>query len=646
MFNAPVRTAAASVTALLLPAVLLAEPAIKELPVVDPPVDAPVEEVPMEEPEAEEASAFPTPAELAEQMKASAAAEAAKPLVAHFVFDAGLAESPSGPSLFGGGATTLRDVVDRLRMARYDEDVKAILLTFKPGAGMGYAQAQEIRDQLLALREAGKPVVAYADSYSTVPYLVASAASDVVLLGGGEVFVPGVAVQTMFYKGMFDKVGIDANYVQVGEFKGAEEPYVNTEPSEELRGEMEALVNGLHGQIVGMVAEARGKEPEAVRQMIDRAALPADEALAGGFVDHLATPDDLRGLIAEAIGFDAPDDLNLDDGYGMPEEESIDLSNPFAILASLSETEPDSGAEKVALLYAEGVIVDGEGGGGGLPIPIIGGGGPQVGSEMIRRAMREAERDELIKAIVIRIDSPGGSALASEAMWQAVRRVSKQKPVIISIGGMAASGGYYLASAGEIVYADPAAIVGSIGVVGGKLVLSDLYDKLGLTTTTFSAGANATLFSDTDAWSDRQRKLVRTWMTDTYDQFTDRILETRGDKIEDIGEVAKGRIFLAKDALELGMVDEIGGLEAAIADAAGRAGFTDTDYEVKVIPEQQFDPGSLFGGLVQAPIDPATALVLTGMSDTTRALIARQIQMADLMNDRPVILMTPYVISE
>src|SRR5205085_751280 len=195
-----------------------------------------------------------------------------------------------------------------------------------------------------------------------------------------------------------------------------------------------------------------------------------------------------------------------------------------------------------------------------------------------------ATRDDNVKAIVLRIDSPGGSALASEVMWQAVRRAAAKKPVIVSIGGMAASGGYYLAVAGDKIYADPTAIVGSIGVVGGKIVYKDLFEKLGLKTETFAQGRNAGMWSSSEPWSERQREMVRNWMKQTYEQFTDRVMTTRKGKIQDIDKVARGRIFMAKQAKELGMVDEIGGLDAALADAAGRVHLKPGQFDVMTLP--------------------------------------------------------------
>src|SRR5256714_4207415 len=263
-----------------------------------------------------------------------------------------------------------------------------------------------------------------------------------------------------------------------------------------------------------------------------------------------------------------------------------------------------------------------------------------------------ARRDESVEGIVLGIDSPGGSAMASEVMWQAARRVAKDKPLIVSIGSMAASGGYYLASAGDTIFADPSAIVGSIGVVGGKFVFKELFDKVGLHTETFSRGKNAELFSSNHPFTDQQRRLVTNWMTRTYEQFTDRVMSQRGKKIKDIDEVAHGRIFLAKQARGLGMVDELVGIDKAIAYAAEKAGFSGKDYEVKVLPGTRTLADILRGGGggqdARMPFKPqmnnGEADLLTGLSRAAARLVRQQIQYIQLLQQRPVILVSPFVL--
>jgi protease-4 len=588
------------------------------------------------------AQKFPTPAELIEKMKQMKQKEEAKTKVAYFDFSETVIEKPADFSLFGGeGGTTLRSLLDRLIQAREDKDVRAVLVTIGAESGMNLAQAQEVRDQLLELRRAGKKTFVYADSYDTIGYTIASGATNVCLLEGGEIMIPGIGIETMFYKGTLDKVGVFPDFIQIGEYKGAEEPYTRNEPSEELRGEMTRLIDSLYDQIVDGISLSRSMSTQSVREMIDDTFLSAKVAKERGFVDHVLDQDDLRELLKDELN----NEIALEQDYGKPRREPMDFSNPFALFASLAKKPEVPDKPAVGLIYAEGVIVDGEGEAG-----LFGGGG--VGSEAMRRAIRMAARDENVKAIVVRIDSPGGSALASEVMWQSLRRAAEDKPVIISIGGMAASGGYYLASAGDYIFADPSAIVGSIGVVGGKFVMKDLFDKVGLTTESFNKGRNADLFSSNQRWNERQKRLVRTWMQQTYDQFTQRIMTTRSGKIKDIDQVARGRIFLAKQAKELGMVDELGGMNAALAYAADQANMKAGDYDVRVFPPPR-TIADLFGASgeeeARLPVAPRITInadsVLHLLPAAQRKMLIQQVQMAQILEGRPVMLMSPYVIT-
>ena len=306
----------------------------------------------------------------------------------------------------------------------------------------------------------------------------------------------------------------------------------------------------------------------------------------------------------------------------------------------MSKKEAPSNKPAIAIVYADGVIVDGEGQQSLLSDS------SEVGSDAMRRAMRLAARDDTVKAVVLRINSPGGSALASEAMWQAVRHLAAKKPVVVSVGGMAASGGYYLACSGDTIFADPSAIVGSIGVVGGKLVMKDLFDKIGLGTETFKVGRNAGLYSMTEPWDDRQRRLVRNWMQETYDLFTRRVMETRKDKIADIDKVARGRIFLARDAKALGMVDEIGGLEQAIDYTADKVHLKRGDYEVRSLPAPRTIADFLGLGddpEAKTPVTPKISVapdsILQALSPETDQLISQQLEMIRLLQRRPYMLM-------
>ena len=584
---------------------------------------------------------FVTPGEMLDHLQAAADEQKAKLHVALFDFDQPITEQPAPASPFaGGGASSLREVIDRLDAARTDKQVRAVLLNLGGGIGLNMAQVQEVRGQLDKLRRAGKRTFVYADSYDTLGYLLASAATDVCMMPGGDLFVPGIGFETMFYKNALDKFGVKADYVQIGEFKGAEEPYTRAGPSPELKGQMDALAAALYDQIVTQISGSRNLSSTEVKRMIDEAILSGPVAKDRGYVDHLTDQDGLRDLIAAEMGEAKGADLDLMHDYGQEAKPEVDYSNPFALIAAMAKKPQAASKPSVALIYAEGVISDGEGQGS-----LFSAGG--VGSEPMRRAFREAERDPNVKAIVIRIDSPGGSALASEVMWQAARRVARSKPVVVSVGGMAASGGYYLASAGQRIFADPAAIVGSIGVVGGKFVYAGLYEKLGLTTASYTVGRNADLYSSSEPWDDRQKRLVRHWMRNTYDQFTQRVMTTRTGKIQDIDKVARGRIFTAQQAKTLGLVDELGGLDAALAYAA-KKGKLDADHGVRILPEQTANPlaGLLGGFSLETPVRNQTPglrpdSVLRLLPAAVRNGLLEQVQMLQLFEDRPVVLLSP-----
>lgn len=584
-------------------------------------------------------SEFPTAAELAEKILRLREQHNLLPDVAHIDLNAAVTERPADFSWFGeDDVQTLQVILQRIQQATDDPDIDAILLTLRSTA-LNLAQAQEVRAALARAVAADKKVYVYADAYDTISYTVATGASDICILAGGEIMIPGVGLEAMFARGLLDLVGVQADYVQIGEYKGADEQYTRTEPTAELRQELNKLSDALYAQIIDGISNHRALPAERVATLVDQALISSQAALESGLVDHLVDIDGLRQLIGQAF---ETSDINLVAHYGLPEREELDFSNIFALLAQLAHEVPPTDLPVIAVVYAEGMIIDGEGGDGLI-------GGRSVGSDDIRKAMRIVRRDENIRAVVIRIDSPGGSALASEAMWQAVRRAAAEKPVVVSIGSMAASGGYYLASASDHIIADPTAIVGSIGVVGGKFVLKDLYDKIGLSTESFVRGQNADLFSSTQPFTERQRQMVRNWMTSTYQQFTARILETRKDRIADIENVARGRVFLAQQARDLGLVDQLGGLHDAVLYAAAKAGLDGEEYDVQAIPEP-ITLADVLNGRPEAatPIRPRMSLaedsILRAVAPEVRQLLGRQIQALQLLQQRPVVLVSPYIV--
>jgi protease-4 len=535
----------------------------------------------------------------------------------------------------------MRSVVDRLRQAKADKDIRGVLITLGAETEVHLAQAQEIREQLLELNKAGKKTFVYADAFDTAGYTIASGATHVCMLEGGEIMMPGVGMEAMFAKGLLDKVGVKADYIQIGEYKGADEQYTRTAPSTELRGEMNKLADSLYQQIIDGISLNRNLSKDDVRGLVDDALLTAEAAKNRGLVDDLVDQDGLRDLMAREL---SSKKIEVVHDYGRTKHDDVDMSNPWSLFAAMAKKPQPTGKPQVALIYLDGVITDGDGQQGMF-------GGSSAGSEELRKALRTAARDDDVKACVIRIDSPGGSALASEVIWQAARHIAEKKPLIISIGSMAASGGYYVASAGERIFAEPSSIVGSIGVVGGKFVTHDLFDKLGLATETFSKGRNADLFSSSKPFDERQRKMVTQWMKQTYDQFTQRVMTTRGKKIKDIDDVARGRIFAAKQGKELGLVDDIGGLQTAVNYAADKVSLKDGDYDVRILPAAKTIADFFYGAETDAksPIQPKVSVdlasILAPLDMASRRLMTQQLQALQLLQHRPVMLISPYVMT-
>ena len=575
-----------------------------------------------------------TAAELADTLKKMQDEQKQLAKIALFDLKEPVTEKPAQFVLFGEqDRVTHLSLLRRLREAAADKELAGVLITVI-GGELKLAQAQELRDTLDVVKAAGKKVFIYADTYSTATYILATGATEICLMPGGEIELPGVAVETMFAKGLLDKVGLHADMIQIGEYKGANESLTRTTASDELKGELNRLVDSLYWQIVRDVAARRNISQKSVQALVDQAMIPAASAKEAKLVDTLVDIDGLRDLMASRVGKKV--DLIAD--YAHDKRDDVDFSNPFAILQILGKKQKVSSEPAIAVVYVDGMIVSGDGTDSLF--------GDSVAADgAIRKAMRIAQRDPSVKAVVLRIDSPGGSALASEAAWQAVRRVAAMKPVVVSVGGMAASGGYYIAAAGERIFADPAAIVGSIGVVGGKIAMEGLYEKIGVKAEVFSRGANAGMFSSAQPFTESQRVMVRGLMTQTYDQFVERVMTTRSKKIKDIDKVARGRIFTAESAVELGLVDELGGMQKAIEYAAIKAGLEPAGYDLRVLPAPK-TLGDLIQGNTDAksgfnPRTQAIPMELLALPAGTRRMLLGQMAMAIEMQKRPVMVVMP-----
>jgi protease-4 len=448
--------------------------------------------------------------------------------------------------LFAADRDTWLDILERLRRVETDREVRGLVLRLD-GAGLSMARARELRDRVASMEARGIPVVAYLTNPSAVEYYVATAASRVVMHPVGELDLKGLSVELQHFRGLLDKVGVRPQFVKRAEYKSAPESWTETEPTVANLEMTTALVEGLYGELVAQIAKGRGAEPESVRAWMDGGPHSADEALAGGMVDALAYPDALDDEASTHV-----------EGEVDPEDDL--LADPVA-------HSPWEDPQQIAVVYVEGAIVGGESSPGGLLS------GRTTGSESVVRALERVREDPHVRGVVLRVDSPGGSAFASDEIWRAVELVKQEgKPVVVSMGGVAASGGYYVSAGADAIWAEPTTITGSIGVFSGKFSTSELQDELGVTTVTVSRGRNANLQSTSSPWDDVQRARMQALVDHTYDVFKDRVSAGRGLDAAEVEAVARGRVWLGEVAKEKGLVDSLGSFQDAIADARERAG--------------------------------------------------------------------------
>jgi len=455
-----------------------------------------------------------------------------------------------------------------------DKDVKGVLVRLG-AARIGLAQAGEIGAMLEAVGTK-LPVYCHADDLGNATlYLAARACKKVWLSPAGSVDAIGLAAQLVFFhKLLADELRLDVDFLQVGKYKGAEEPFTRDAPSPEARASLESTLAGMRAFWLEGLQKARPGSGEGVSE---DGPYGASSAKDRGLIDEVAYFDQARDALKQAVRADR---VEVVLGAGQSAGDGEDLSNLLRILAGES-----LGGAPVALVRATGAIsMEGQGG----LLPESGG----IAETRLVRTLLRLEKDDGVKAVVLRIDSPGGSALASDLLWHALMRLRGKKPLVVSIGGMAASGGYYLASTGAVVFADEASIVGSIGVVGGKVAAERALERIGVHIETVPAktgdrraAARAAYESIVEPWDEPTRARLLQTMTEIYQLFLSRVAEGRGVPVDRVAESAEGRIFSGREARARGLVDELGGLREAIARARALANLP-ADARVEVASER------------------------------------------------------------
>ncbi len=527
-------------------------------------------------------------------------ADKATPVVAHIKLSGSLSEAPVGESILGNaGGENLRMKLDRIKKAQKDKKVQALLIQLEQlEFGLfSFGKIDEIRRAIADFRASGKKVYCYTDDINGLDYLIASAADVICLPEGGSFGLLGLRIEMEFYKDTLDMVHVKADFLTMGEAKGAAEPFTRTSMSPENRKQYTLVLDDFYEKgVIGAIVQSRTAAKftaDQVKKMIDEGPYTAKKAKSLGLVDQIGYFDGLENLVKVDLKLDA---VNLVKNYGKAKKTEED--NPLALLAKLMSPPKKASSKKpkIAVIYAVGAIESGKGGEGMF-------GGVAVGSATMIEAIQQAEKDDTVKAIVLRVDSPGGSALASDLIWHELK--SCTKPIVASMGDVAASGGYYISMGAAKVYAEPGTLTGSIGVVGGKIVLGGLFEWAGVKTETLSRGKNAGSFSSSTMFTKSEKDSITTLMQDIYDQFLDKTLENRnaaGVRLtrEQLLKLAGGRIWTGRQAKEHGLVDALGTLDDAIADAKERAKLgKDTEPELLILPE----PTSFFDRLLEGKTD-------------------------------------------
>lgn len=471
----------------------------------------------------------------------------------------------------------LKTLVGRLEAARKDKEVGAVMLTLGTFSA-GFGQTEELHRELMLFRESKKPVYIHVDMLDNRSYLLASAAREISIVPTSMVFLVGLYGESLYVKEMLDKIGVGAEFIRCGAYKSAGEVFTRTSPSPAAAENMNWLFDSMYERFVNEIAEGRGVKPDKVRKLVNGGPYGARQALKAGLVDRVEQRDAFIDRVKKQFG----GRVIVDNRYGEKKQAtSVNTNNPFEVLNlfnQIMKPERPSTRPAVGVVYIDGTILPGY----ASQNPFAQTGGAFAGE--IRHAFEKAAADKNIKAIVMRIDSPGGSATASEIILNAARLAHGKKPLVVSMGNVAASGGYYVAMAADEIFADNSTITGSIGVFGGKFVTNQMWKKIGFNWVPYKRGQNAGILSASAGFSETQRAKFQAMIDEVYAAFTKHVTDGRGKKLaKPIGELAGGRVYTGAQAARLGLVDKIGGLDAAVAAAAGRAGLA--TYDVRVIPE-------------------------------------------------------------
>ena len=524
---------------------------------------------------------------------------------------------------FGGPDQSLTGLVMQFKKAKVDKRIKAILLEVDM-SGVGWGKAEELREAIADFRSSGKPVYAYIEFGLNKEYYIATACDKIYVPPPGELFINGLAADVMFFRGSLDKLGIYPDIYQIGKYKSAGDMFTQKQMTDAHREYINSLLDDLYGRYVNSIAQARKKTPDEMRALIDNAPYSAAKAKEAGLIDESAYRDDLEKQIKTQLGYKDADAFTPVRGadYRDVSPESLGLNE----------------GERIAVIYASGTI----GSGSSQNSPS---GEQSIGSDTVSKAVNDAAADKTIKAIILRVDSPGGSGLASDIIWHAVEAANQKKPVVVSMSDVAASGGYYISAAASKIIAEPSSITGSIGVVAGKPVMRGFYDWLGISNEYVLRGKNAGMFRETEKFSDDERAKFEDWIKTTYYQdFVPKVAKGRKKDPQSVDSVGQGRVWTGGQAKDRGLVDDFGGLDKAIEVAKELAKIPkDKGVERVILPYPQTFLQQLLSGAndnSNTKVEQQRAIAAALPEDAKRAL--RYMALMDQMRNGEVMLLMPF----
>ncbi len=451
----------------------------------------------------------------------------------------------------------LDEVLKAIAVAKNDDDIKGISINNNFMVA-GMAQTQAIRKALKDFKEDGKFVYAYGDFYMQKDYYLASVADAIYMNPVGGMEFKGLASEVLFYKDFQEKTGLKMEVIRHGKYKSAVEPFLSNEMSDANRTQIQELINSLWGSMIVEIAEGRNLNEQALNTIADTLGGRSPAlAVASGLVDELLFYDEYENKLRDALSVEEEEDLNT-----VVLEDYVLRSN---------KKNKGSGKDRIAVIFAQGEILYGEGS------------QETIGQGMMTEAIRKAKNNEKVKAIVLRVNSPGGSALTSDIIWREIELAKESKPVVVSMGNVAASGGYYIAAGADKIFAEPTTITGSIGVFGVIPNITELAETIGVNAEQVGTNENSVDYSVFEPMSPTFRNTVQEGIEEVYDTFLDRVSKGRGMTVAQADSLAQGRVWSGVDAQKLGLVDELGGLDDAIAAAAELAEIE--EYSIRKYPK-------------------------------------------------------------